>query len=241
MAKISVCMATYNGEQYINEQIDSILAQLDTTDELIISDDHSTDKTREIVNAYEDGRIKFIVNNGKPGFVCNFENALIQSSGDIIFLSDQDDVWLPNKIKEMIDFLKEGQYDVASCNCAQTDERLSIIKEEYYTGKNPINTGVLGNLVHPMWLGSCMAFTRKVLDEVLPFPKGIAAHDLWIGLWAQLHFRCGYYPKVLQYYRRHGGTASFAGKKSKNTLKRKLGYRFSMGRCLLKRTIERKL
>lgn len=107
---ISVCMATYNGGRFIKEQIDSILPQLSQYDELIVSDDGSTDRTLEIIASYKDERIK-VFHHQKTGNkyyptlkVCystnNFENALKQAKGDYIFLCDQDDIWEKNKVEE---------------------------------------------------------------------------------------------------------------------------------------------
>ena len=95
---ISVCIATYNGEKYIKEQLDSILPQLKKLDEIIISDDKSKDKTLKIIKTLNDSRIK-IFTNPKKGLISNFENAITKSSGDYIFLSDQDDIWHENKIQ----------------------------------------------------------------------------------------------------------------------------------------------
>lgn len=91
---ISVCIATYNGEKYLEEQLDSILPQLDSRDELIISDDGSKDATLAIIKRYtaQDQRIKFFKGPGK-GVIANFEFAINQSQGEFIFLADQDDVW----------------------------------------------------------------------------------------------------------------------------------------------------
>ena len=100
-------MATYNGQEYVKEQIDSILCQLGKDDELVISDDHSVDQTQHIIETYTDPRIRFYENELAKGVTHNFENALKKSKGDIIFLSDQDDVWYPNKIKEMVAFLQD--------------------------------------------------------------------------------------------------------------------------------------
>ena len=94
---ISVCIATYNGAEYLREQVESILSQLEEEDEIVVSDDSSTDTTIEILQSFGDRRIKIFKNPAK-GFVRNFENALRQAQGDFIFLSDQDDVWLPNKV-----------------------------------------------------------------------------------------------------------------------------------------------
>ena len=140
---ISVCMATYNGECFLKEQIDSILPQLSQEDELIISDDGSTDRTLEIIASYKDERIK-VFNHEKTGNkyyptlkVCystsNFENALNQAKGDYIFLSDQDDVWEKNKINESLELLKK--YDYVIHNLSLIDENGNVLKEKYYKNR----------------------------------------------------------------------------------------------------------
>ncbi|RKU63460.1 glycosyltransferase [Parabacteroides sp. AF19-14] len=234
---ISVCMATYNGSKYIKEQIDSILSQLSPIDELVISDDHSKDSTCDIIRSYKDGRIKLFLNELPKGVTHNFENALLHSNGDIIFLVDQDDVWLPNKIKELRDFLIQGNYDLVTCNCALTDSELNITQDMFYVEQSPLDKSALENWVKNLWLGSCMAFHRKVLEATLPFPDKVVAHDLWIALFSQIHFKCGYYPKVLQLYRRHENTVSFAGAKSTNSFWYKIAYRVYLAYFLLIRSI----
>ena len=99
---ISVCMACYNGEKFIQEQVDSIICQLGLDDELIISDDGSNDRTLDILFSYEDSRIKILHNRACHGFVGNFENALSHAKGDYIFLSDQDDIWKKEKVQKVI-------------------------------------------------------------------------------------------------------------------------------------------
>lgn len=237
---ISVCMATYNGAKYIREQIDSILAQLSDNDELVISDDHSTDNTCDIIRSYEDARIKLVFNHLSKGVTHNFENALLYSKGSILFFSDQDDVWFPSKIKELTKFLIDGNYDVVTCNCAMTDSKLQVLRPEYYTTQSPLDKSVIGNIIKDLWLGSCMAFKREILTQVLPIPNKLAAHDLWIALYSQMHFNCGYYPKVLQFYRRHENTVSFAGGKSTNKLSYKISYRIYLIFWLLLRSLLKK-
>lgn len=233
-------MASFNGGQFIKEQIDSILGQLSSNDELIISDDHSTDNTCAIIKQYNDSRIKLVLNKLAKGVTHNFENALLHSKGDIIFLADQDDVWLPSKIRELSQFLLQGNYDVVTGNCALTDSKLNVIQERYYVDRSPLDKSVWGNFVKDLWLGSCMAFKREVLLATLPFPKKVAAHDLWIALYSQMHFKCGYYPKVLQLYRRHDNTVSFAGTKSTNKLSYKISYRLYLAYWLLVRSLMKK-
>lgn len=232
---ISVCMATYNGQKYIKEQIDSILCQLGAGDELVISDDHSSDSTVDIIKSYSDKRIKFFYNDLKKGVTHNFENALLKSQGDILFLADQDDVWLPGKLDKMVGFMQQGGYDVVECNCALVDENLNTIREKYYCKEFPQKKSVLGNFIVNSWLGGCMAFKRYVFEASCPFPEKAVAHDLWLCLFAQMHFRCGYTSEVMQLYRRHSGTVSFAGGKSTNSLCYKLKYRAYLAWHLLKR------
>ena len=97
MDKISVCMATRNGEKYLIKQLESILIQIDQDDEVIISDDSSTDRTVEVIKYLKDSRIRLLENNTYLNPIFNFENALRQATGEIIALSDQDDIWLNNK------------------------------------------------------------------------------------------------------------------------------------------------
>ena len=216
------------------------MGQLSSNDELIISDDHSTDNTCAIIKQYNDSRIKLVLNKLAKGVTHNFENALLHSKGDIIFLADQDDVWLPSKIRELSQFLLQGNYDVVTGNCALTDSKLNVIQERYYVDRSPLDKSVWGNFVKDLWLGSCMAFKREVLLATLPFPKKVAAHDLWIALYSQMHFKCGYYPKVLQLYRRHDNTVSFAGTKSTNKLSYKISYRLYLAYWLLVRSLMKK-
>ena len=96
--RVSVCIPTYNGAKYIKEQLDSILSQLGESDEVIISDDSSSDATLDIIKALNDSRIVILEGGKFRSPIFNVENAMKHSSGSFIFLSDQDDVWLPNKI-----------------------------------------------------------------------------------------------------------------------------------------------
>ena len=237
--KISVAMAYYNGGTYIEEQMDSILSQLGEKDEVIVSVDGASDGSKPLLlkMAEVDSRIHIVKGPGK-GVVRNFENAIRHCNGDIIYLSDQDDIWLPNKIQEMVKFLQDFDYDLVTNNCTLTDSQLNIIQKEYYTKQSPVDRSVWGNFYKDLWLGCCMAFHRRILNRILPFPEKVVAHDIWIALFSQLHYRCGYYPKVLQLYRRHDATVSAAGGKSQNSLLFKLQYRFYILIHLILRSIK---
>ena len=128
--KISVALAAYKGEQYIAEQLNSILPQLGDDDEIIVSDDYPSGKTREAVAGIRDKRIRYIEGEGK-GVVRNFENALKACSGDVIFLCDQDDVWLPDKVKRVMAAFDEGA-DLVLHNAYVTDGNLNITEHSFF-------------------------------------------------------------------------------------------------------------
>ena len=159
-------MATYNGQKYIKEQIDSILPQLSENDELVISDDQSTDGTTEIIASYKDPRIRFFVNNKTHGVAHNFENALAHAKGDIIFLSDQDDVWVEGKVEKMTSYMKQNHYDVVMCNCMLVDENMKpLTGKPHFNKVRPIKKPVFLNILKNSWLGCCMVFSKKLLTE----------------------------------------------------------------------------
>lgn len=208
--RISVCMATYNGERYIKEQVDSILMQLGDQDELIISDDLSTDGTVEIINSIKDSRIHLLIHKEDHGFVRNFENALKHAQGDYIFLSDQDDVWLPNKVEECLEALKNCDFVVSDCiTINENEEIISKSRVDDYH----IRTGFWRLMIKTRYLGCCMAFRRKVLSSALPFPRNtyLMEHDLWLASIAECYFKTVLIYKPLIKYRRHGANVSSGG------------------------------
>ncbi len=220
---ISVCLACYNGEKYIKRQIDSILSQLSSNDELVISDDGSVDQTIFIAESYsyKDSRVRIIRNSGKKGVVGNFENALKSACGDIIFLSDQDDIWLPNKVDVLMSALKVS--DVVFSNIRIVDECEQVVKERFFKTNN--NCGFWRNILSNHYFGATMAFKKTVLQKALPFPAYIPMHDQWIGLIGEKYFRTVYFEEPLILYRRHGANASYAGEKSKNSFLKKISFR----------------
>ncbi len=236
--KISVCIATYNGEKYIKEQLESILSQIGEHDEVIISDDISNDKTVEIIKSFQDNRIKIYINKEKFGATANFNESLSKASGDVIFLSDQDDIWLNNKVSICLKNLEI--YDLIVTNCKVTDENLNITHNSYFdvvgSGK-----GFVKNLYKSTYLGCCLAFNRKVLEAVLPIPNNLLMyHDWWIGFIAEREFKVYFESEPLILYRRHGNTTSSTVGKSKNSLFFKVKSRWQLLILGLKRLKELK-
>ena len=223
---ISVCLASYNGEKYIKEQIESILSQLEDTDELIVSDDGSADNTLAIVKHIADKRIKVVNNILGKGVNNNFENALNNANGDILFLADQDDIWLPNKVNICVNELKDN--DLVVSNCIVTDGNGKVIYPSYFditkSGK-----GFFKNLYRSTYLGCCLAFKRDALNKILPIPKSLLLfHDWWFGFVAEIYFKVSFISTPCMYFRRHHETNSKTVSKSELLLYNKLYFRLQL-------------
>jgi glycosyltransferase involved in cell wall biosynthesis len=224
-------MATYNGELYLRRQIDSILKQLSKDDELIISDDGSTDNTLKIIHSYQDERI-VLLHSTHRNLIFNFENALKVANGNVIFLSDQDDIWFDNKVKKYKEKLQKNL--LVFSNAAMFQGNNSELYELFFKDKKK-KTGLLNNLKKVKFLGATLAFQKSVLEKALPFPRSIAMHDIWIGLVAETMGATHYIDEPLIYYRRHENAASTTGGKSKNSLFTKFKIRIILVLNLIKR------
>jgi len=240
-------MATYNGQKYINQQIDSILYQLNEDDELIISDDGSSDKTIDIIKSYNDKRIKLLFhqrnlktnNNTNNNFYFvtnNFENALYNAKGEFIFLSDQDDIWELNKIKVMSEYLTK--FDIVICNLSVIDKNNIVTSSKFYNYKNKFVTNCIINLFKSHYIGCCMAFNKKILKFSLPFPQNLLVHDLWIGTIGFLFGKSVFIDTPLHKYRRHENNNSTSTSQSQNNFIFRLHYRIVFISQILKRLFD---
>lgn len=229
--KISVCMATYNGERFIKEQLDSILIQISSDDEVVISDDGSTDNTLRIIENFNDARIKVFhhrsENSLKPfeKVTANFENAMKYAQGYYLFLADQDDIWLPNKVKICIKALES--YNLVLHDCKVGDENLQIIYNSYFEF-NKSKKGIIANICKNSYLGCCMAFTKDVFLESFPIASLGVPHDIWVGLTAELNRKVIFLKEPLIIFRRHGKNISYSGEKSYNSFNYKISYRLKL-------------
>ncbi len=216
---VSVCMTTYNGARFVREQIDSILGQLGDADELVISDDGSTDGTWEILAevADRDARVRILHGPGR-GVIANFNHVLAQSAvahgrrKGVIFLADQDDVWYPDKVRRVLKHLHETDADLVLHDVRVTDENLEATIYPSFFAYRRSKTGFTANLIKNSYMGCAMAFRGEILEDVLPAPETLPMHDWWIGTRAA---RAGkgavLLPEVLMDYRRHADTASDFG------------------------------
>ncbi len=229
--KISVCMATYNGGKFLKEQLDSILPQLSIEDEIVISDDGSTDATLQIIESYKDKRIHLYRSTYK-NLIFNFENALKHAKGDFIFLSDQDDIWFKDKVEKCMEQLQKHLLVFSNAAMFKGGD---MNDSELFFADDSKKTGLWNNLYKVNFLGATLAFRKSVLEKALPFPKKIAMHDIWIGLVAETMGSTHYIDEPLIYYRRHMDAASTTGGESENSLATKLNIRFNLAVALLRR------
>jgi GT2 family glycosyltransferase len=209
-SKISVCMATYNGERFIEEQLASILSQLGAEDELIVIDDASHDRTRDVIRSFADDRIHLIPQAENCGVIATFERAIRSATGDILFLSDMDDVWMPGKVRQtMVAFMADPRCRVVATGLEFMNERGEAI-EAQGAGLASFSSKLLPNLLRNRYQGSTMAFRAEIMRYVLPFPKRKHfLHDAWIG--TRNTIRGGgttYLRQPLLRYRRHGSNVS---------------------------------
>ena len=206
---ISVCIATYNGKNYIKQQLQSILPQLDKEDEIILVDDHSTDSTLSIVNGFSDDRIKIHINNKNMGVTDTFERAINLAQGDIIFLSDQDDVWHVDKVSFFSHtFNKNPDITLILSDANIIDNNGVEVDPSFFKMRGAFKSGVVANILKNKYLGCTMAFRKTIIPFFLPFPAKIPMHDMWIGMINDIYGKSFYIDKVLMGYRRHQYNAS---------------------------------
>lgn len=204
--RISIALATYNGAAYLTEQLESFVAQTRRPDELVVSDDASTDGTVELLRRFRDSApfpVVILENDDRLGYAGNFNRALELATGELVFLSDQDDVWFPEKIERM-------------ARRASSSDALVLMNDAALTGPDLDEVGLtkLGQIRSAglpdsdFVMGSCAAIRRRLLDLALPVHPGFPAHDSWLVPMAEGMGRKDIVEEVLQYYRRHGANES---------------------------------
>jgi len=237
--RISVCMASYNGEKFISRQLQTILCQLMPDDEVIISDDSSTDRTLELIKAFDDHRIRLFSGQTFRSPIYNFEHALKQATGQIIFLSDQDDEWVDGWVEAALAVLRDVSLVVCDADVIDIEGRVRPPLEVTLYRGGTRKRGIIQNLYRNGYIGCCCAFRREVLEVALPFPVKLPWHDWWIGLVADAFFSAKFIQDRKIRYRRHGGNFSPTGEGSTSTLTEKLKMRWILGFALTKRWLAR--
>jgi glycosyltransferase involved in cell wall biosynthesis len=224
--RISIAMAVYNGERFIEEQLDSFLKQIRRPDELVVSDNASIDRTVEIVCEFAARApfpVRLFINECNLGVTKNFERAIRECSGDIIFLSDCDDVWYPEKLSTMESLLQHRpEAGVAICDADIVDEHLRALGERMWRaqgfslGPRVQRSIAEGRAFTPTLpaLGNCLAFRAGFKSLILPFPEGQVFLRGWHDYFIAWVIICSgvagvaFVAKPLVAYRKHGGNMS---------------------------------
>ena len=182
---VSVVVASYNGEKYIKQQLDSIILQLDNKDEVIVSDDGSTDRTMHLLKEYEGNYSSITILNGpQKGLASNFENAILHASNEIVMICDQDDYWYPNRIHLIKQkFIEHPEINVILNNADYIDAYGNKL-EGFLFEKRNAKHGYFRNVIYSTYYGCCMAVKHDFIKDSLPFPKGVL-YDQYLGALAE--------------------------------------------------------
>lgn len=223
MEKIDILMATYNGEQYVAEQIDSILAQTYTNFNLIISDDNSNDNTRSILQEYakKDSRIQVYYQEKNLGYIKNFEFLLTKVESDVYMLSDQDDVWLKEKVEKTYETLNKEKADLVYTDLKVVDQELNEINPSYmrmmkFYQKAVKYTDYRSVYLYNIATGCTIMSKKKFIDKIIPIPaeSKYVIHDLWITVMVGLNGKVVYMDEGYILYRQHDNNQVGAKKTS---------------------------
>lgn len=244
MAKdaVSVCMASYNGDEYIKEQIASILPQLSDGDELIIVDDCSTDNTLKVIRSFNSNKIRLYGNEENKGHVVTFERALSLANNKYIFLADQDDIWKPKRLNIMKKALQSSSDSVLTSNFDFLSDRKGIKVKKEYLIKESGSRNYLKNIIGIFlgsrhYYGSVMAFKREMLKLILPIPSFVESHDIWIAIAANL-FQTNIHINEKTLIRRiHGNNVTQYDRSLIEKLKSRVFFMRSIVRLLFRRYI----
>lgn len=231
--KVSVCIGAYQGERYIALQLRSILSQLSADDEVIVVDDASTDGTCREISPLQDPRIVLIRNTTNRGVLRTFETALSRSTGDIVFLSDQDDLWLPQKVDTVLGaFAHDPDLMLTASDATLIDENGNQIGTSYYATRGRFRAGLWANVLVCRFLGCTIAFRSTLLRSAMPFPQAtLVHHDVWLGcVNALIGGKTKYIVEPLVAYRRH--STSVTGIKFSNL--RRFQMRFQLCLALMR-------
>lgn len=215
MLKISILLSTYNGEKYLKEQLDSLFLQTYKNFEIIVRDDCSTDKTKDILKEYEKmypNKISLIEDDeGNLRSTRSFMRLLENSDSEYVMFCDQDDVWLPEKVemtlKKIIE-MKQKFGDIpllVHTDLEVVDESLSIINNSFFNFQkiDPYKDSFNNFLMQNVITGCTVMINKKLVQKCLPISDGVIIHDWWAGLVASKFGRIGYLSQATIQYRQH--------------------------------------
>ncbi|MCM8536370.1 MAG: glycosyltransferase family 2 protein [Lentisphaeraceae bacterium] len=202
--KTTVCIATYNGMKWLDMQVKSIIDQSTPVDEWVIIDDCSIDGTLNYLRQLPVNGKVLIENKQNIGVVKSFEKALANATGDVIFLCDQDDIWMPDKVERVLNRFKgNDNLSLVVHDALLIDENNNEIGNSFFAARS-FKTSFLSNIYKNSFHGCCMAIRTNCLGraKILPFPEEIPMHDWWIGI-CLTSKQIAFIPEALLAYRKH--------------------------------------
>lgn len=225
MERVDILLATYNGEKYLREQLDSLLVQTYKNIRIIISDDSSTDATKKILKEYEekDDRIIFYEQKKNIGVVLNFEFLLKKVESDYYMFADQDDIWNDDKVEKSLKKLKETDADLVFTDLQVVDDELNVINESYWDLKGLRQKIIKYNSFEALYLnnyvtGCTILAKSQTIKQILPIPNTskYILHDYWTALMISQSGKIEYLNEATIKYRQHKNNRIGSKKKSES-------------------------
>lgn len=202
-------MAVYNGAAFLKAQVESILVQLGAQDELIVVDDASRDDSLGVLQNIRDPRLHVHRNERNLGVLRAFERALNLARGEIVFLSDQDDVWLSGKVAKALEvFASNPAVTMVASDAMLIDEQGQTLNQSFFSARGRFSAGFVHNFIKNKYLGCTLSFRRTMLSHFLPIPQDVPMHDIWFGLLNEIYGKTYFIDEPLIAYRRHRRNAS---------------------------------
>jgi glycosyltransferase involved in cell wall biosynthesis len=209
---VSVVLASYNGEKYLQQQLDSIYAQTYPNIEVVVCDDRSSDGTVTLLEDYKQKKgLRYYINQERLGVVKNFERAILSAKGQYIALADQDDTWLPMKIEKCLAKIKETESKTGAdrpvlvhTDLYITDSSGNIAGTSYWKHARLDPACTLSRLLLENSITGCTILINRALSELsLPIPQHVLMHDVWLGMVASAFGKVTYLNEPTVYYRQH--------------------------------------
>jgi glycosyltransferase involved in cell wall biosynthesis len=212
----SICMATFNGQLYIQEQVESIVSQMEIYDELVIVDDASNDGTVNYLESIGDPRIRIYRNTSNIGHVQSFAKVLSLAQGKYLLMADQDDIWIKGRLSIIRAALADGS-ELVSTNSIFIDSENRIIaplhSDLLEADSNRHTRNIFQIFTGKAYYDGCaMGLRKELLRLILPIPNYVESHDLWIAMAANLAKSNKHLERYTLYRRMHGNNASIVSR-----------------------------
>jgi len=232
----SVCMATYNGARHVERQLRTILSELGPDDEVIIVDDSSRDDTVAVIEQIDDRRIRVLRNERNRREVQSFSRALVEARNDVVFLADQDDVWVQGRVTLMAGALEKSGADVVTSNFDWMDDAELPVDIPFDGVRASASRQHLRNIAdifigRTNYFGCAMAMRREFVPLIAPIPSFVESHDLWIAIASNLFRTNVHLDSKTLHKRKHDSNATSVV--STRSLRKKLWSRVLFGWSLL--------